>query len=248
MSKQNLSRTLPATPATLTEGSGGEKHHPHEQQQQQQQQTMREIALSLHDRLLRMRETVAVVPVSAELPMLDSGAQRPTGHHDVTSGLHTPSGFLEGLKAAEGGDGSPGPAATASIPPAAGAASSGGGGGDGGGGGTELGLLTVTGELGRGAQGVVYRGRWRGIDVAVKSMLLHGQVGVRAAGEEVRRGAGGGEARELSPAAPVTPRSHRISRFTSSHLLSPDLTSPHPRYFASVSGSSPRVGAGRTAH
>ncbi|GLC52885.1 hypothetical protein PLESTB_000684500 [Pleodorina starrii] len=33
-------------------------------------------------------------------------------------------------------------------------------------------VLTITGELGRGAQGVVYRGVWRGLDVAVKSRLL----------------------------------------------------------------------------
>ncbi|GIL82476.1 hypothetical protein Vretimale_11869 [Volvox reticuliferus] len=32
--------------------------------------------------------------------------------------------------------------------------------------------LTIVGELGRGAQGVVYRGIWRGLDVAVKSLLL----------------------------------------------------------------------------
>ncbi|KAG2432174.1 hypothetical protein HXX76_009094 [Chlamydomonas incerta] len=34
-------------------------------------------------------------------------------------------------------------------------------------------LLAITGELGRGAQGVVYRGLWRGLDVAVKSVLFH---------------------------------------------------------------------------
>ncbi|KAG2439091.1 hypothetical protein HYH02_006616 [Chlamydomonas schloesseri] len=33
--------------------------------------------------------------------------------------------------------------------------------------------LTITGELGRGAQGVVYRGVWRGLDVAVKSVLFN---------------------------------------------------------------------------
>ncbi|KXZ56126.1 hypothetical protein GPECTOR_1g106 [Gonium pectorale] len=32
--------------------------------------------------------------------------------------------------------------------------------------------LVLLGELGRGAQGVVYAGRWRGLDVAVKSILL----------------------------------------------------------------------------
>ena len=34
-------------------------------------------------------------------------------------------------------------------------------------------VLAITGELGRGAQGVVYRGVWRGLDVAVKSVLFH---------------------------------------------------------------------------
>ncbi|PNH03805.1 Receptor-like protein kinase FERONIA [Tetrabaena socialis] len=32
--------------------------------------------------------------------------------------------------------------------------------------------LVITGELGRGAQGVVYSGRWRGLEVAIKSILL----------------------------------------------------------------------------
>ncbi|KAG2432162.1 hypothetical protein HXX76_009084 [Chlamydomonas incerta] len=40
--------------------------------------------------------------------------------------------------------------------------------------------LTITGELGRGAQGVVYRGVWRGLDVAVKSVLFqHTEGGVQ---------------------------------------------------------------------
>ncbi|KAG2439103.1 hypothetical protein HYH02_006625 [Chlamydomonas schloesseri] len=38
-------------------------------------------------------------------------------------------------------------------------------------------LLSITGELGRGAQGVVYRGVWRGLDVAVKSVLFHLELG-----------------------------------------------------------------------
>ncbi|KAG2439101.1 hypothetical protein HYH02_006623 [Chlamydomonas schloesseri] len=38
-------------------------------------------------------------------------------------------------------------------------------------------LLSITGELGRGAQGVVYRGVWRGLDVAVKSVLFHREPG-----------------------------------------------------------------------
>ncbi|KAG2432232.1 hypothetical protein HXX76_009151 [Chlamydomonas incerta] len=54
-------------------------------------------------------------------------------------------------------------------------------------------LLTLTGELGRGAQGVVYRGLWRGLDVAVKSTLLQRAKG--AAGG----GGGGGVAADSDP-------------------------------------------------
>ena len=56
--------------------------------------------------------------------------------------------------------------------------------------------LTITGELGRGAQGVVYRGVWRGLDVAVKSVLFH-HTEVRRDKGSAAQGLGGARARRM---------------------------------------------------
>ncbi|KXZ43823.1 hypothetical protein GPECTOR_79g102 [Gonium pectorale] len=55
--------------------------------------------------------------------------------------------------------------------------------------------LFITGELGRGAQGVVYRGVWRGLPVAVKSLLVQVPTGKQVPG-------GGGH-------VPTDPRVHQ---------------------------------------
>lgn len=44
--------------------------------------------------------------------------------------------------------------------------------------------IVVTGILGRGASGTVYRGIWRSLDVAVKAMVFHNDAGRKGAGAQ----------------------------------------------------------------
>ncbi|GIL97811.1 hypothetical protein Vretimale_3361 [Volvox reticuliferus] len=140
---------------------------------------LRQIALSLHTRMIRTREAVA------------DGR----GHASAISDTETPLGPMGQCDSTVAPDAAPSAPRTVDCPavldPAAtlrdGDASA-----DLGGGGnpaaaavaTDSGVLILTGELGRGAQGVVYSGRWRGINVAVKSLLLHLPVGSKKGGSE----------------------------------------------------------------
>ncbi|KXZ43664.1 hypothetical protein GPECTOR_83g276 [Gonium pectorale] len=76
----------------------------------------------------------------------------------------------------------------------------------------------VTGELGRGAQGVVYRGTWRGLPVAIKNVLFQ---------HHPRLGGGGGSgpdpraARALAEAAISASLSHPNIVATYTYMLQP---------------------------
>ncbi|KXZ43669.1 hypothetical protein GPECTOR_83g281 [Gonium pectorale] len=78
--------------------------------------------------------------------------------------------------------------------------------------------VTVTGELGRGAQGVVYRGTWRGLPVAIKNVLFQ---------HHPRLGGGGGSgpdpraARALAEAAISASLSHPNIVATYTYMLQP---------------------------
>ncbi len=91
------------------------------------------------------------------------------GTHEAATSAEAARGFLSALPAASkrGKEGSH-------------VCSSGGGGGSSSGGNSGDTPLVLLRELGRGAQGVVYAGRWRGLDVAVKSVLVQ-RLRVRAA-------------------------------------------------------------------
>ncbi len=75
-----------------------------------------------------------------------------------------------------------------------------GGGGGGGGGGSCGGALVLQRELGRGAQGVVFAGRWRGLDVAVKSVLMQRLVGPGAEQQQEQQVSGVLHSSVASPA------------------------------------------------
>ncbi|KAG2492820.1 hypothetical protein HYH03_008978 [Edaphochlamys debaryana] len=106
---------------------------------------------------------------SAEAAAGSGSGQGQAGTRLLASGA-APTGAVGrdgGAGACEGGCGRGGMADGAADADASNRGGASGPGGRGGGG-----ALVILGELGRGAQGVVYRGTWRGIDVAVKSILL----------------------------------------------------------------------------
>ncbi|KXZ53579.1 hypothetical protein GPECTOR_6g496 [Gonium pectorale] len=108
-------------------------------------------------------------------------------------------------------------------------------------------VLTITGELGRGAQGVVYRGVWRGLPVAVKSVLF----------QHLSGGGGGGgsdprAARALAEAAISSSLSHPNIVATYTYTLQPlhDTGPEHPLALSTpspLSSESPLPASGASA-
>ncbi|GLI58994.1 hypothetical protein VaNZ11_000816 [Volvox africanus] len=160
------STTMPSGDRSSIMLEGGMVAQPSANGQKREKLMLHRIALSLHTSIIRTRDAVAgglshVIATGAEPSLVPMGQWGSTVHAMRNAPHLAPE--------------------TVDCPPVlapavTGTAAAGAGDKDGGSNGavmTESGILMLTGELGFGAQGVVYSGLWRGLDVAVKSLRLH---------------------------------------------------------------------------